>query len=459
MRLSRGALFLGAAITLCSAWLVFYSSGTFARAADQVMQRELQRGHFSGTVLISRGSHVLFAKGYGLAVADSGIRNTLDTKFEIGSITKTFTATLIMQLEQQRRLALTDSICTYIEACPAAWSAVTLRHLLSHTSGIYNLTLSADYDKLHGVPQTREEVLARFRTQPLTFVPGAKFDYSNSNYFLLAMVIEKVTGHTYESVLKQRILEPLDMRDTGVIHRDSILPGHATGYRPTKSWDMEVDSPTDPSWSFGAGSLYSTVGDLQKWSEALDSDRILPHAALERMWQPVKGEYGYGWEVLSPSLSTGNRQVIQHTGLITGFITILRRTVDTQLTAIVLANSLASNPARVAQSLTALALGEHFVPNFERDAEDLTPENLRRYVGAYELGGERYTITSRDGRLYVSGNEHPGLPELELLAASQTELFLRDMDGELIATQDGHGRLTGFIFNQGNSSRMVKKVR
>jgi CubicO group peptidase (beta-lactamase class C family) len=459
MRIARGTLFLGVAIIGCGAWLAFYSTGTFARAADQLMRREVERGHFSGTVLISRGPNVLFVKGYGLANADWGIKNTPDTKFEIGSITKTFTATLIMQLEQQRRLVLADSVCTYIENCPPGWSAVTLQHLLSHTSGIYNLTLSPDYDKLHGVPQTREEVLARIRAQPLAFIPGAKFDYSNSNYFLLAMVIEKITGQSYESVLKQRILDPLRMRDTGVIHRDSILSRHATGYRPTKSWAIQVDSPTDPSWSFGAGSLYSTVGDLQKWSEALDSDRILPQATLQRMWQPVKGEYGYGWEVLSPSLNSGNRQVIQHTGLITGFITIFRRTSDAHVTAIVLANSLASNPARVAQSLTALALGEHFVPNFERETVELTPELLQHYVGDYELGGEIYTFTTRDGRLYVRGREHPELPELELLAASETQLFVRDMDGDLIATQDGHGRLTGFLFNQGNSSRVVKKVR
>jgi len=459
MRIARGTLFLGVTIIACGAWLAFYSTGTFARAADQLMQREVERGHFSGTVLISRDANVLFAKGYGLADADWGVKNTPDTKFEIGSITKTFTATLIMQLEQQRRLALTDSVCTYIENCPPGWTAVTLHHLLSHTSGIYNLTLSADYDKLHGVPQTREEVLARIRAQPLAFVPGAKFDYSNSNYFLLAMVIEKVTGQTYESVLKQRLLDPLEMRDTGVIHRDSILSRHATGYRPTKSGALEVDSPTDPSWSFGAGSLYSTVADLQKWSEALDTDRILPQATLRRMWQPVKGEYGYGWEVLTPSPGSGNRQVIQHTGFITGFITIFRRIADEHLTVIVLSNNLASHPARVAQSLSALALGDHFVPSFDRETVELAPEILRRYVGDYELGGETFTITSRDGRLYVSTDNHPEIPQQELLAASDTLLFVRDSDGELVATQDGHGRVTGFLFNQGNTSRVVKKVR
>ena len=459
MRLSRGSAFLASAVLACSAWLMFYATGAFQRAANQVMQREVDRGHFSGTVLISRDTRVLFAKGYGLANADWGIPNSLDTKFEIGSITKTFTATLIMQLESERKLALSNGICMYIENCPPAWSAVTLHHLLSHTSGIYNLTLAADFAREHVVPQTREEILARFRTQPLAYTPGEKFEYSNSNYVLLAMVIEKVTGQPYESVLRQRILGPLDMNATGVVRRESILPQHATGYRPGRTGSPEVDSPIDESWSFGAGSLYSTVGDLQKWSEALDSGKVLPQATLARMWQPVKGEYGYGWQIPALSLGRSNRRVVQHTGLVTGFVTVLQRFTDEHLTVIVLANNLASQPRRVAQSLASLALGEHFVPSFDRDTVELTPQILHRYAGDYELGGTIYTVTTHDGRLFVHDPLHPEYPELELVAASETELFLRDSGGEMIATQDGHGRVTGFILTQDGSSRIVRKVR
>jgi CubicO group peptidase (beta-lactamase class C family) len=459
MRLSRGLPFLGSALLGCGAWLVVYASGTFDRAADQLMQREVQRGHFSGTVLISRDHRVLFAKGFGIANADWSIPNSTETKFDIGSITKTFTATLVLQLEQQRKLALTDRICTFIAPCPPAWLPVTLHHLLSHTSGIFNLTLAPDFDREHGTAQTREEILARILAQPLAFVPGSKFEYSNSNYYLLASVIEKVTGQPYESVLKQRILEPLGMRDTGVLHRGSVLSQHATGYRPVRSGVLEVDSPIDESWSFGAGSMYSTVGDLEKWSAALDSDRILPRATLERMWQPVKGEYGYGWEVPTVPLAHGNRRIVQHTGFVPGFVTVFERVVDEHLTVIVLANSLASEPKRVAQSLIALDLGEHYVPTFDRETVPITAQMQQRYVGDYELGGEIFTISARDGRLFVQDRDHPENPGLEILAASDTQLFLRDTDGDLTATQDGHGRVTGFLFSQGNLSRVVRKVR
>lgn len=459
MKPARGTVFMGAAIAACSVWLLFYATGTFGRAADQLMQREVARGHFSGTVLISRDNKVLFAKGYGLANVDWEVPNSRDTKFEIGSITKPFTATLILQLEQQRKLALSDRVCTYLEACPPAWSPVTLHHLLSHTSGIYNLTLAPDFALEHVVPQTREQILSRIRAYPLAFTPGEKFEYSNSNYFLLAMVIEKVTGQSYENVLRQRILEPLGMHDTGVLHRDAVLSRHATGYSPARSGILEVAAPINESWSFGAGSMYSTVGDLQKWSQALDSDRILPRATLARMWRPVKGEYGYGWEVPGISLATGNRRIVEHTGLVTGFATVFERLIDEHLTIIVLANSLASEPRRVAQSLAALALGENFVPSFDRDAVELPAETLQRYAGDYELGGEIFTLTVRDGRLFAAQLDHPEYPQIELFPASETEFYCRDIDGELTATQDGHGRVTGFLFTQGNLSREVRKVR
>jgi hypothetical protein len=151
--------------------------------------------------------------------------------------------------------------------------------------------------------------------------------------------------------------------------------------------------------------------------------------------------------------------MIQHTGLVAGFVTVLQRIEDQHLTVIVLTNSLESHPQRVAQSLSALAFGERYVPTFDRESVPFTPQMLARYVGDYELGGEIFTISVRDGRLFVDSREHPEFPELELLAASETQLFLRDQDGDMTVTQDGRGRVTGFLLDQGSSSRTVRKVR
>jgi CubicO group peptidase (beta-lactamase class C family) len=174
-----GTAFLGAAIVGCSGWMVYYSGGAVARAADEVMRDEVARGDFSGTVLVSRDGQSIFEKSYGLADAERRIPNTSATKFQIGSITKSLTAVLVLQLEQERRLSLSDAICNYLEECPSGWAPIQLHHLLAHTSGIYNFTNDRAPEALLPTPQTHEQILARFLHAPLEFRAGEKFSYSN----------------------------------------------------------------------------------------------------------------------------------------------------------------------------------------------------------------------------------------------------------------------------------------
>jgi CubicO group peptidase (beta-lactamase class C family) len=210
-------------------------------------------------------------------------------------------------VEGQGRLALHDPICRYMEVCPPGWGGITLHHLLSHTSGIFNVTRVPELEAQRATPQTRRQMMSRFLTKPLAFAPGEQFEYSNSNYYLLGLVIEKVTGQPYEVVLRERILKPLEMHDTGIEHRGAAPPLHASGYRPDRTGRLKYDPPMDESWSFSAGAMYSTVEDMEKFSDALQSEALLPRAALERMWQPVRDVYGYGWQTphVRASLSTG----------------------------------------------------------------------------------------------------------------------------------------------------------
>ncbi len=215
LRIPAGA-FLGAAVVACCAWLLFYSRATVTRAAEKAMQDEVERGNFSGAVLVSRAGRIVFERAYGFADANRKVPNTTQTRFLLGSITKSFTAVLVMQLEQEKRISLSDSICQYLQECPPGWRVITLHHLLSHTSGIFNVTESPEFESLKSIAQTRGQMLARMLHQPLAFAAGQKFQYSNSNYYLLGVVIEDVTGDSFEQVLQQRILDPLGMRDTGM---------------------------------------------------------------------------------------------------------------------------------------------------------------------------------------------------------------------------------------------------
>jgi len=454
--LLRGVAFLLAAVAACSASLWFYSAGQMGREMEKLIQLEISRAHFSGAVLVSRDGKILFERAYGLANAEWDIANTTSTKFEIGSITKPFTAVLVMQLEHQGRLALHDSICKYLTPCPAEWAPITVHHLLSHTSGIFNVQRAANFETERTIPRTREEISERIRIGSPTFAPGAEFEYNNSNYYLLGLIIERVTGHPYGTVLKERILEPLGMHDTGLISREQLMPARASGYQSDAQNEFKNSArPLDPLWSFSAGAMYSTVEDLQRWSEALRRSTLLPRHTLERMWQPVKAGYGYGWLVPFGIAHTPQRRIIEHGGRVPGFSSSFSLMPDEQLTAIVLTSNVASDAMRLARGLSTIALGEPYVSPLVREPAAIAAEKLQRYEGEYELDGVIWTMRANNGRLFSHANEPHA--EIEILPECDTTFFVRDSDVSLRAQLDSKGRVTGFIVTPGGL--VARKVR
>lgn len=441
-RVNRSAAFLLVAMAACGVALWWYSTGEMSRKANALMQLEVSRGHFSGAVLVSRDGEYLFEGAYGVANAEWNIPNTTNTRFEIGSITKPFTAILIMQLERDGKLVLSNSICMYLENCPGEWQPITLHHLLSHTSGIFNLTSAPDFEIQRIVPQTHDEIVARFRNAPLAFTPGSKFEYSNSNYYLLGMVIENITRTPYATVLRQRILEPLDMHDSGMVDRRAIMRERASGYQADDKDQVENDTrPMDPTWSFSAGAMYSTVQDLKKWSDALADGKLLPLKDLERMWRPVEGAYGYGWQVPSVGSDMLDRRVIEHGGRVPGFVGFFSYLPDEQLTVIVLSNNISSNPVRIARGLSAIGLGAPYVSSLIREPAVVAPDILQRYAGEYQLEDKVWVVTTRNGRLFA---RHETFPEIEILPDSDKTFFFRDLEGTLKIIEDD-GQVTGFV--------------
>jgi CubicO group peptidase (beta-lactamase class C family) len=200
-----------------------------ARQMDQFVSSR----DFSGVVLVARKGQVLFQKAYGLANREHGVANKLDTKFRLGSVTKQFTAMAIMILSERGKLNVTDPICKYIENCPTAWSAITVHHLLTHTSGIPDFTDFPDNDHYEHLPMTPLETIARFRDKPLEFVPGERFNYDNSGYLLLGHIVERTSGERYEDFLRKNIYEPLGMLHSGYDHPRIVLKDRASGYATT----------------------------------------------------------------------------------------------------------------------------------------------------------------------------------------------------------------------------------
>ena len=308
-------------------------------AVDTMLANMSSQQVFSGSVLISQHGHVLLSNGYGYADRAKKTRTGPQTRFAIGSNTKQFTAAAIMLLEGQGKLKVTDLICKYIANCPSAWGVITIKELLTHTSGIidYVNTLT-DFYGYAGLPLTPAQVIAHFRDLPLEFAPGTTWKYSNSGYFLLGYIIEQVSGLSYEAFLQKSILTPLNLNDTGINHgSNDVAIGYADSYSATPAQAVA------PWLTYAAGALYSTVGDMNRWEAALTTDALLPATSRAEMFatqmaipggNPMVAGYGYGFLIGTDS----GRPIIWHDGAVPGFLSIEARYPADDVTVIILGN-------------------------------------------------------------------------------------------------------------------------
>jgi CubicO group peptidase (beta-lactamase class C family) len=309
---------------------------------DAYLSGLAQSGALRGSALVARGESVLLSKGYGVADEASGAPNIATTRFRIGSITKQFTAMAILIMQEQGKLRVEDPLCHYLADCPEAWRPITLRHLLTHTSGIPNYTNFPDFPALIGTPVTLDQLIARFRSLPLEFTPGARWSYSNSGYIVLGAVIERVSGQTYSAFLQDHIFAPFGMRDTGYDTNSPQPPQHATGYLKAHEQPVYIDmSEVGP-----AGALYSTVEDLYRWDRALVAHRLVSQETMNAMFTvytpcppggcalPSDRGYGYGWFIAGESGQT----LVYHLGHIDGYLTYNGFSQPDDVTVVLLSN-------------------------------------------------------------------------------------------------------------------------
>ncbi len=314
----------------------------------------------TGAVLVARAGKILVSRGYGLADEPTHLPNGAETRFRIGSITKQFTAAAILVLQERGKLTVQDPICHYVPDCPPQWQPITLEHLLTHSSGIPNYTEFEDFDQLLGTPVTVVDLIGRFKPRPLDFAAGERWSYSNSGYILLGAVVEKISGESYADFLGENVFAPLVLTGTGYDTNDPPLPTHASGYlnpgEPPVRFDM--------SEVYAAGALYSTVGNLYVWDQALLADRLLSAASLAAMTTvhvpcPAGGcalstdlGYGYGWFIANPS----GRPYIYHWGHIDGFKSSNGFYPEDQLIVVVLSNLETTDVWSISSRLGELAL-------------------------------------------------------------------------------------------------------
>ncbi len=328
---------------------------TKSQKIDELMSLYHQYRQFNGSVLVAEKGEVIYKKGFGFADMEWEIPNDAETKFRLGSITKQFTSMLLMQLVEKGKIKLDDKLSDYLPYYRKdIGEKVTIHHLLTHTSGIPSYTgLPGFFQDVSRDPYPIEEFIKKFCSGDLEFEPGSKYKYNNSGYFLLGAIIKKVTGKTYEETLKENILDPLNMKNTGYDHHNTILPKRAVGYE--KGFDGFINAPyLDMSLPYAAGALYSTVEDLYLWDQALYTEKLLSKKYKEIMFTPFLSNYAYGWGVRKIALegSKDSLTTVAHGGGINGFNTLITRLIDDKHLIVLLNNTGGTNLNEMRQGIT-----------------------------------------------------------------------------------------------------------
>ncbi len=422
---------------------------------DSLARAFLASGRTPGvSVFVLRGSDTLFLRGYGFADLEDSTRATPRTVYRIGSITKQFTSALVMQLVQEGRIALDDTIQKFLPGYPAQGHRVTIRQLLTHTSGIKSYTeLGAEGARVMRLDLPEDTLIAMFAAKPFDFEPGQRYRYNNSGYYLLGVILERVTGRTYEQLLQERLFAPLGLRDTRYCSTRPVVPRRAQGY------ERVPDGFANAEWlsmalPFSAGALCSTVLDLVSWTRALWAGRVVAPATLQEMTTRARltdgSATGYGFGLMLDSLQ-GHRRVA-HGGSINGFQSALAHFPDDGVTVAVLANSEDALPGLLAARLAQVALGLPLP--IVRDLP-LTAAERARYVGSYALGPMTLRIFEQGDSLM---SQATGQAAARLRAQGQHRFIPTSNDAVSIEFEVAADRATGLVLHQGGRDVHAARV-
>ena len=319
---------------------------------------------FNGSALVVEKGNVIYRGALGMANIEWGISNTPETKFRLGSITKQFTSMLILQLVDQGKIKLDGKLTDYLpDYRKDVGDKVTIHNLLTHTSGIPSYTDQPGFfENVSRNPYKVADFVKKYASGDLLFEPGSKFAYNNSGYFLLGAIIERVTGKPYEQVLRENILDPVGMKNTGYDHYETIIQQRAAGYSKTPDGYTNANY-LDMSIPYAAGSMYSTVDDLYLWDQALYTDKLLSAQSKELMYKPFRENYAYGWVVANASFKQNDKPVpmIAHGGGINGFATFIARFPDEKNLIVILDNT-GQNAQRLSDVIAKILYGQPYEP-------------------------------------------------------------------------------------------------
>jgi len=398
--------------------LVILLTATVVVRADNVddyVKAEMQRQHIPGTsIAVIKDGKIVKAEGYGLANVELNVAAKPETVYKIGSLSKQLIAAGIMTLIQDGKLSLDDKISKFLDGTPETWKDITVRHLLTHTSGIVREAPGFDPLKI----QDDADVIKTAYSLPLRFAPGEKWEYCNVGYFSLAEIIHRISGKAWGDYLNERVFKPLQMNATRTTTMSGIIQNRANGYFWTKNQleNASIYLALRPS-----GAFLSTILDLAKWDAALYGDTLLKPSIRDLMWTPVKlnsgatHPYGFGWELSS----VAGHKLVHHGGSLPGFRSQISRFVDDKLTIVVLTNGDNANPNSI-----ALGIAAFYIPGLipERAVAKIDPRILDAYTGRYQHPSVVFTITREGDKLLLQ--QGPNSDKQDLLPESASNFFL-----------------------------------
>ncbi len=439
---SAGAVLFSALVLAVSLSSVAVASDSVSADIDRFLSQTYPAAEPGAAVIVVKDGKTLLRKGYGMANLELGVPITPESVFEVGSVTKQFTATAILMLQERGQLSVQDDITKYLTDFPTQGKKVTIENLLTHTSGIPSYTGMKEWAPTMREDLPLEKLIAFFKGKPFDFEPGSKWDYDNSGYVLLGAIIEKVSGKSYERFVEDEIFKPLGMAHSSYGSWSDIVPHRAAGY--DRGDDRFVNtsyiSMTQP---YAAGALMSTVDDLVLWDKALSAGTLVKTASLERMFTPyaltsgVSTRYGYGWTLHE----LAGRKVIEHGGDINGFSCDVLRIPEAKILVVVLTNNpeAAMRPDGVTHRIASTLLG---VPDLERKTR-LTTKALDEYAGVYRTG-DTTRYVSRDGdKLFI---QRAGGAKREIEATGRDSFTYAMTYITVRFSRDAQGKISGMLF-------------
>jgi CubicO group peptidase (beta-lactamase class C family) len=399
---------------------------------DEFIKSEMQNQKIPGVSLaVIRNGQIIYAKGYGYANVEHQVPVKPETIFQSGSVGKQFTSMAVMMLVEQGKIGLDDRINKYFTDSPAEWSNITVRHLLTHTSGMTDYPKDFDFR----ADYAEADIYKKIKIVPLAFQPGEKWAYSNLGYVTLGILINRVTGKFYGDFLKERIFTPLGMTTARIINEADIVPNRAAGYVLVKG-ELKNQEWVSPSLNTTAdGALYLTVYDMAKWDAALYGEKLLKKASFDAMWTPVKlndgktSPYGFGWAL--PEV--GGKRIIEHGGAWQGFKSMITRFPEDKLTVVVFANLINANEKKLARGVLEI-YHPQLAPVAAKVLEDKEPKvtalarEILQKTTAEKLTAELFTPEAGTPILNASKQAADFLKSLGTLGS--IELLERTEQGE-----------------------------